>query len=333
MIRYFGLLTMVFWLLCCPAAELEIVGSRMRGRGVAVSVEGKAYVVTAAHVLLGNPKCRLIDGSGREYEIVALEFFADRDLVFLEAAPPLAGCVPDGGSSLRTGQPVFYGGRSGVLLAVDAGGVLIYGGTISPGESGGAVADAFGRIFAVLRGYRTGNPDQIEAVRFDDLVPGTGVRISCAAWSGWQRHYLEICRISAGLSRLESLQGDALVHAASEILRGFRPTAPVGIPLLDRGLEREYERICAVAAFLGISPDGGEVACSLPYGEENWEQLVRRWGSPAFEVGRKQEWGARLWSNEGKVLWATFCRHGNASMRILLSVAQDNPVGMLSVRE
>ena len=147
--------------------SFEITGDRIRGAGSAVHWEGRPVVVTAAHVVIGNPGLRLTDGEGKGYTIRSVELAPDRDLAILETVelPPFGPAVRRSGVS--SGASLYNKGISYQPVKISLQEVNLAGLRIRPGESGEAVTGASGEVVGVLRGRRREGEEAV-AVRSDN---------------------------------------------------------------------------------------------------------------------------------------------------------------------
>lgn len=156
-------------------AVLQVFGGAGAGCGTLVRVEGeRGWLLTAAHVVEGSPRCRLqwADGQSRDAEVVASDEVLDVALVTL-AAPPEAIAMPLAGPSdwPRQGDVVeligYGGGRLRHWSAKVNGYVLTDGlgkhQTLSVdtqtigGDSGGAIVFN-GRLVGVIWGGPLAGP-------------------------------------------------------------------------------------------------------------------------------------------------------------------------------
>ena len=138
-----------------------------RGGGAGVIWDASGYIVTNAHVLPGenaaSEKVGIIDASGRRSFARVILRDRERDLALLHTAPIASISPPEIGDSdsLRPGQLVFaLGNPLGLTGAVSAGVIHavepISGRNwiqadvrLAPGNSGGMLADASGRVIGV----------------------------------------------------------------------------------------------------------------------------------------------------------------------------------------
>jgi serine protease Do len=137
------------------------------GGGAGVIWDANGYIVTNAHVLRGdntagqNPE--IIDASGKRSLARVILRDRKRDLALLHQVPITSGLHPEIGDSdsLRPGQFVLaLGNPLGVTGAVAAGVIHAVGPIsgrnwiqadvrLAPGNSGGMLADASGRVIGI----------------------------------------------------------------------------------------------------------------------------------------------------------------------------------------
>jgi serine protease Do len=136
-------------------STVQVLNGRGGGSGVVWNARGQ--VVTNAHVVRSN-NVSVVDGWGRRRTARVMKHDPERDLALLEI--PAEGLEPAeiGDSSLlRSGQIVLaVGNPLGIAGAVAAGVIHAVGCDwieadvrLAPGNSGGALADAAGRVIGI----------------------------------------------------------------------------------------------------------------------------------------------------------------------------------------
>ena len=151
-----------------PDAELAILADRLtrstvavrtgRGFGSGVVWTADGLVVTNAHVARGDARVVLADGRAVIGRLLAVD--VGRDLAVLAVrADGLHAVAVDDSDRVRVGQLVFAIGQPlGVRSALSAGVVHAIGGDrrfirttlrLAPGNSGGPLADAAGRVIGI----------------------------------------------------------------------------------------------------------------------------------------------------------------------------------------
>jgi len=133
-----------------------------RGGGAGVIWDANGYIVTNAHVVPGE-NAGIVDSSGRRTTACVILRDRKRDLALLHPAPNESGPPPEIGDSdsPRPGQLVFaLGNPLGLTGAVSAGVIHAVGPIcgrnwiqadvrLAPGNSGGMLADASGRVIGI----------------------------------------------------------------------------------------------------------------------------------------------------------------------------------------
>jgi len=166
----------------------EACGAGQRGSGFVVR---PGLVVTNAHVVAGVARPMIVDRRGATHRARAVFFDPRVDLAVLEAstlrAPALglAPAVDRGAQGAVLGYPhggPFRAGGAVVLSRRDALGRDIYGRSLTtrtiyllraevePGNSGGPVVDAGGRVIGVVFARSAANPDIGYALTSDDVA-------------------------------------------------------------------------------------------------------------------------------------------------------------------
>jgi serine protease Do len=131
-----------------------------RGGGAGVIWDANGYIVTNAHVVPGE-NARIVDSSGRHTHARVILRDRKRDLALLHSAPSVSPPETGDSDSLRPGQLVFaLGNPLGLTGAVSAGVIHAVGPIsgrnwiqadvrLAPGNSGGMLADASGRVIGI----------------------------------------------------------------------------------------------------------------------------------------------------------------------------------------
>ncbi|HTQ58402.1 MAG TPA: trypsin-like peptidase domain-containing protein [Bryobacteraceae bacterium] len=141
--------------------EVGMRGARTAGSGVIASADGR--IVTNAHVARGDASVRLWDG--REFPAVLVARDPRRDLAALQVeATGLPAAAFGDSSTLRVGELVMaIGNPMGFIGALTTGVVYATGRLdgfgaqnwvladvrLAPGNSGGPLADAYGRVIGI----------------------------------------------------------------------------------------------------------------------------------------------------------------------------------------
>lgn len=154
--------------------ETDQLGRQRRATSVGSGIifDRRGYIATNAHVVERAPgpvTVDLIDGRRLEGVVVGMDRYTDVAVVQV-AAPNLPVATWGDSSALVAGQPVVvightplldrpYDGRAGVVLGLDGATILISGSihrdlirtsiAIYPGDSGGALLDAAGRVIGM----------------------------------------------------------------------------------------------------------------------------------------------------------------------------------------
>lgn len=264
----------------------EQVASRLRGSVVAIRSRsgvgsGTAWagglVITNSHVVPdAHVRVRLPDGAERGATVVARD--TERDLVSLRVEDAVLPAVATrDAATLRPGELVIAIGHAwgfsgdttlGVVAAAPADGEAVAADVrIAPGNSGGPLADAGGRVIGINTMIANGLTVAIPAAIVDAfLAAGQGERgligvavVAIAAPAGAQGpHALLVTDVTPGgaAERAGPIPGDILVgvdgvagdvdvlHAA---LRRLRAGEPVRIELLRGGERRTLEVVAAAA--------------------------------------------------------------------------------------
>ncbi len=262
-------------------------GSRGNGSGVIWSSDG--LIVTNAHVARSSRlKVQLWDG--REFDAAVNARDSGRDLASLKiAARDLPAATPADSSRLRPGElAIAIGNPLGFVGALTTGmiqavGPIRNGGVpqhwiqsdvrLAPGNSGGPLADAHGRVIGIntMVAGRLALAIPINTVR--DFVAGSG-----DAWLGISVYPVQVPHYGGkrfGLVLLEVQPGSPAAHASllpGDILLGaqdqpFQLLDDLQRALQGRGprllrlqfLRGDYHRVRRVTVQLG-APVGGSVA-------------------------------------------------------------------------
>ncbi|MDD3886790.1 MAG: hypothetical protein PHI35_07955 [Victivallaceae bacterium] len=212
------------------AAEIAVVGDRLTGRAAVVEQsDGSTTVFTAAHLVAGNPRLRVIDGNGMVRRINAVTFFGDYDIAALECDR-----LPD--LKFRRGDsPVrdcMYVGKYGVIeTGTDRRFWRIKGDAVNHGDSGGAVLDGRGLAVAILIGnLDDGGVAAVPLAVTDRVLPqrfgfGDVDRAACslAAFCG------AVDKLRAPAAKISGSDAKKLIEAAQKLDVGDDPAdGPVG---------------------------------------------------------------------------------------------------------
>ncbi len=259
-------------------------GGRGSGSGVIWSSEGT--IVTNAHVIHGS-SVRVQLWDGREFDATVTARDPRRDLATLRiGANSLPAASPADSSQLRPGElAIAIGNPMGFVGALTAGVIHAIGplralGTqtwvqasvrLAPGNSGGPLADARGRVIGVntMVAGRLALAIPSNAVR-DFLVAGPG-----SAWMGVSVHPVRLPRANGhtfGLVLLEVERGSPAAQAslmAGDILLGteeksFQSIGDLAKAMDGQGLRLlrfeflrgDYSRVRRVTVQLGDSNAG-----------------------------------------------------------------------------
>ena len=301
--------------------SFEITGDRIRGAGSAVHWEGRPVVVTAAHVVIGNPGLRLTDGEGKGYTIRSVELAPDRDLAILETVelPPFGPAVWRFG--VGAGLSLYNKGISYQPVEIALQEVDLAGLQIRPGESGEAVTGETGEVVGVLRGRRREGEEAV-AVRIDNYVRRPEATVTLQQLKAWQSASERAKELDRLLQEAaQESAGKKLRERAAAVLQGFFP-ATSEVPIaLQRAYRETLEPLCMEAAWLGLGLDGTILAENGEYHRKAWEELLRQHGFPDFEFVKPDTWGIACWKLSGKrLLWVSFCEKGPFAGKIMLKI-------------
>jgi S1-C subfamily serine protease len=147
-------------------------GRRRAGAGSAVAISPDGFLLTSAHVVAGGAEgtASFADGSVTDFEIVGADPLSDLAVIRVRTTPPRTAVLGDA-DQLRVGQLVVaVGNPLGFSGSVSAGVVSALGRSLAtragrtdrvienviqtdaalhPGNSGGALADAGGRVVGI----------------------------------------------------------------------------------------------------------------------------------------------------------------------------------------
>jgi serine protease Do len=127
------------------------------GGGSGVVWDAQGHIVTNAHVMRGE-EARIVDADGRRHRARVLKRDTERDLAYLETGSALEPATFGDSDQVRAGQvAIAVGNPLGVTGAVAAGAIHTAGGgrwiqadiRLAPGNSGGILADAEGRVIGI----------------------------------------------------------------------------------------------------------------------------------------------------------------------------------------
>jgi S1-C subfamily serine protease len=158
---------------------------RIRGYACGLGVEGSGWVVrpglvvTNAHVVAGVDRPSIDRNGGKTFSARVVSFDARNDVAILRVqglpATPLRKADPERGESaallgfpengpfrvtpVRMGRNAVIGARDVYGRAQFGRPIVVLRGNVKPGNSGGPVVDARGRVVATLFGQRRGSDD------------------------------------------------------------------------------------------------------------------------------------------------------------------------------
>jgi serine protease Do len=167
------------------ALTVEVRTGRGGGSGVLSAQHG--VVITCSHVLGGEGASVVLDG-GREMSARVAARDNHADLALLAIAPAAGPPLELRREPLRVGELLFamgnpFGERgvltSGVVLALPGDGLVHADLRVAPGNSGGPLVDARGRLVGVVSMYRGGAAGAVPVSRIETLA--AGLRLDSAA--------------------------------------------------------------------------------------------------------------------------------------------------------
>jgi serine protease Do len=162
------------------AATVEVRGPHGNGSGVAW---GGGRVLTCNHVMQDD-RATVTFADGAESPAVVTRRDEDWDAAVLSLGSPTTLVpLPVRESPLRAGEVLFAMGHpwgepralsSGVLFAAPGEGPVTVDLRVAPGNSGGPLVDAEGRLVGVISMYRGGAAVAVPITAFERLLRGAG---------------------------------------------------------------------------------------------------------------------------------------------------------------
>ena len=160
--------TSVYALAAPAVSAIRVVANGTPGLGTGFVVDPDGVLVTAAHVARRTETLSADFGDGRPLDAELLGYDARRDVALLRVRPaaPLPALEVADASSVRPGDPIVVIGTprgrprvmttgvvrsTGVTLPGQAPGIFVlFDAEVAPGNSGGPLLDARGRVIGVV---------------------------------------------------------------------------------------------------------------------------------------------------------------------------------------
>jgi len=148
---------------------VTITGSRGAGTGFIASHNGKIYLFSNVHVLMGNANMRFLNNRGEAFYPVAMEAASDRDVVRLTLrTPPRHSLKIDTPGAVNVPVAVC-GNAEGEDVMRSVGGTIVGVGPIKietdaqfvRGHSGSPILTSDGRVLGIATYVKRGNPDWV----------------------------------------------------------------------------------------------------------------------------------------------------------------------------
>lgn len=235
------------------ASSVEVLaGGRALGSGIVWTADGT--IVTNAHVVrTRSPRVKLGDGRVFDAEVVRQDRRRDVAVLRVRAKGDLPAAEIADSSRLRVGQMVAaVGNPFGVVGAVSAGIVHAAGGEwieadvrLAPGNSGGMLADAQGRVVGintmVSGGLALAVPSNRAAAFVDGAADGPVLGITMQPAMVRNRRGLVIVEVAGGsLAEQAGLRlGDVLLMGPGELRASLEGRGTVRLRYLRGNEERE----------------------------------------------------------------------------------------------